>query len=179
MRIYLIISNLFSYLFYLFYKIFGLYQISLLIAYIPTQFGNQIRYFFYKKIFKKLGKNVLFSYGCIFTHADIKIGDNVRFGPFNTIANVDFGNNILIAQSVHFMSGKHQHGILKNDLIMNQPGEISKIIIGDDCWIGVGSIILANLGRGSVIGAGSIVIKETEEYGVFAGNPAKLIKYRV
>ena len=52
-----------------------------------------------------------------------------------------------------------------------------KIIIGDDAWIGAGVIVLPdiNIGRASVIGAGSVVIKDVPDYFIVAGNPAKKI----
>lgn len=56
-------------------------------------------------------------------------------------------------------------------------GDIS---IGNDVWIGQNTIILSGvtIGNGAVIGAGSIVVKNIPPYGVAAGNPAKLIRYR-
>ena len=52
--------------------------------------------------------------------------------------------------------------------------------IGNDVWIGLNSTILAGvkIGNGSVIGANSVVTKDVEDYAIYAGNPAKLIKYR-
>ncbi|TAH24859.1 MAG: hypothetical protein EAZ07_08700 [Cytophagales bacterium] len=52
--------------------------------------------------------------------------------------------------------------------------------IGKDCWIGAGAIILpgVNLGDGTIVGAGSIVTRSTENFSVVAGNPARLIKFR-
>ena len=51
------------------------------------------------------------------------------------------------------------------------------IIVEEDCWIGTGAIILAgvHLGRGSIVGAGSIVNKEIPPYAVVVGCPAKII----
>lgn len=60
--------------------------------------------------------------------------------------------------------------IIKNDLI-----------IGEDVFIGVRAIILGGvtkIGKGAVIGAGSIVTKNIPDYEVWAGNPAKKINER-
>lgn len=52
--------------------------------------------------------------------------------------------------------------------------------IGNDTWIGHGSIILpgVKVGDGAVVGAGSVVTKDVSPYAIVAGNPAKLIRYR-
>ncbi|OCH04138.1 acyltransferase [Aliivibrio fischeri] len=54
----------------------------------------------------------------------------------------------------------------------------SPIIIGNNVFIGYGSIILpgVNIGDNVVIAAGSIVINDIPSDGVYAGNPAKYIK---
>ena len=54
------------------------------------------------------------------------------------------------------------------------------IIIGDDVWIGTCSIVLpgVKIGKGSVVGAGSVVTKDVPDYCVVAGNPARIIKQR-
>jgi virginiamycin A acetyltransferase len=53
-------------------------------------------------------------------------------------------------------------------------------VIGNDVWIGSHSIILRGIeiGNGAIIGAGSVVTKDVPPYAIFAGVPAKLIKYR-
>lgn len=52
------------------------------------------------------------------------------------------------------------------------------IVVEEDVWIGVGAIILAgaHLGRGCVIGAGTIVNKNIPPYSVVVGPSAKIIK---
>ena len=52
--------------------------------------------------------------------------------------------------------------------------------IGDDCWMGANAIILpgVELGKGCVVGAGSVVTKSFSEYSVVGGVPARLLKQR-
>ncbi|WP_371860829.1 DapH/DapD/GlmU-related protein [Terrabacter aerolatus] len=60
---------------------------------------------------------------------------------------------------------------------MHAAGE--PIIIGDDCWIGMNSVILPGviLGSRTTVGAGSVVTKSFPEGNcIVAGNPAKIIK---
>ena len=55
-----------------------------------------------------------------------------------------------------------------------------RIIIEEDVWIGSNCNILPNvlIGKGSIIGAGSVVTKNIPEYSIAAGVPAKVIKSR-
>ncbi len=52
------------------------------------------------------------------------------------------------------------------------------IVVDDEAWIGSGVVILqgVTIGRGAVVTAGSVVIKDVEPYSVVGGVPAKLIK---
>ena len=52
--------------------------------------------------------------------------------------------------------------------------------MGDDVWIGTNSVVLpgVTIGKGAVIGAGTVVTKDIPEYAIAVGNPARVIKYR-
>lgn len=55
-----------------------------------------------------------------------------------------------------------------------------KTTVEADCWIGHSALIMAGvkLGTGSVVGAGAVVTRDLEPFGIYAGSPAKLIRYR-
>ena len=65
---------------------------------------------------------------------------------------------------------------------MNEKEFTSKgsIIIEEDVWIGSNVVVLSGIkiGRGAVIGAGSVVTKDVKPYSVIAGNPARIVKMR-
>lgn len=52
--------------------------------------------------------------------------------------------------------------------------------VGDGTWIGASATILdgISIGRGCVIGAGSLVTKDIPDYGIAVGTPAKVIRFR-
>jgi len=61
-----------------------------------------------------------------------------------------------------------------------EAGSNGDILIGDDVWIGYGSVILSGckIGQGAIVAAGSIVTKDVPPYAIVGGNPAKIIRYR-
>lgn len=112
----------------------------------------------------------------------LNIGNNVNIGRGCIISIKDkmvIGNDVEIGPNVSFFDQNHQYE--KGKLIREQLSIIKKIKIGNDCWIGSGSIILkgVEIGNGSVIGSGSIVNKSIPEMEIWAGNPAKFIKKRL
>lgn len=98
---------------------------------------------------------------------------------------LEIGSFCSIAPNVHFLlSGEHNYKNFLSypikDKIFDEKETISKgkIVVEDDVWIGYGSIILSGvtIGKGAVIGAGSIVAKNVPPFAIFAGN--KIQKYR-
>ena len=175
---YNLICRIIAKFFVLISKVAGFYNTSVFLSRLSFGYGNKIRFYYYQAMLNSVGHNVIFPWGTVFTHRDISIGNNVRFGPMNTIGLVDFGDDILIGQGVHFLSGMRQHGIKKGKLIRVQDGVNEKISIGNDIWIGTASIVMANLSDGSVIGAGTGISKDVNENSIMVGNTAKELRQR-
>ncbi len=53
-------------------------------------------------------------------------------------------------------------------------------VLGSDVWLGYGVIVLpgVRIGHGAIVGAGSVVTADVPDYGIVAGNPARLIRRR-
>lgn len=92
---------------------------------------------------------------------------------------VSIGNNVIIGPDVKIFSENHRYVDLQTP-IAKQGVIRSSVIIGDNCWIGAGAIILAGvtLGPGSVIAAGSVVTKSFPNNVVLGGVPARIMKNR-
>ena len=108
----------------------------------------------------------------------ITIGSHSRIGLGNTIIGpAKIGNNVNLAQNI-IISGLNHNYTDPNKTIISQGVNTSEIIIEDDVWIGANSVILAGItiGKHSVIGAGSIIIRDIPPYSIVVGNPGKIIK---
>lgn len=115
-------------------------------------------------------------------HLDISMGERVQFGP-NCIVHCDieFGSDVLIARGVAFVGRDDHRTDLIGTKIWDSPrGDSFKTYIGDDVWIGHGAIIIAGVRicSGSIIAAGSVVVRDVLPCSIVGGNPAKVIKQR-
>jgi galactoside O-acetyltransferase len=74
------------------------------------------------------------------------------------------------------------HEFTRIDIPMDQQGwsDEKPVVIEDDVWIGSRVTILGGvtIGRGSIIGASSVVTKSCPPYSIVAGNPAQVVKKR-
>lgn len=113
--------------------------------------------------------------------AKIHIGKNTRIHGtcLHAYKHIKIGDNCLIAANTQIFDG-NGHDLSFNNTAnrINTEGDAQPIIIEDDVWIGINCIIVGGvtIGKGSIVGAGSIVTKSIPPFVVAAGNPAKVIK---
>lgn len=154
--------------------------VSELFSIIPYLFGTIIRYEFYRWALTRCGTNVAIGFGTIFFYRDIQIGDHVLIGNGCTVHYCDFGSYVVAADHCQFLSGSHYHNMERTDIPMAlQGGRIRRIVIGDDCWIGAGAVLMNDVAQGSVVGAGAVVTAPVASYSVVAGNPARVLRRRL
>ncbi|CUS32507.1 sugar O-acetyltransferase [Candidatus Nitrospira nitrificans] len=107
----------------------------------------------------RLGRNAFINFNCVFLDcAPIEIGDNLQMGP---------------AAQLYTAAHPLETDVRRSGLEYARP-----IRIGNDVWIGGGAIILpgVTIGDRSVIGAGSVVVRDVPAAKVVAGNPARILR---
>lgn len=124
---------------------------------------------FLRKFFRKSEMEYLLEHG-------MKVGKNCHIYSDNTIDHIyphliSIGDNVTISTNVT---------ILVHDASTNVVGagtKLGRVTIGDNVFIGTGSIVLCNthIGSNVVVGAGSIVTHDLPDNGVYAGAPARRI----
>lgn len=140
-----------------------------------------------KRLFGRAGKNlriyppIHIDFGCnIFTGDNVFINQNCTFLDTNIIT---IGERVLIGPDVKIYAATHP--INADQRYFNFANGAAHFVsfskpvtIGDDVWIGGGSIILpgVTIGNNVVVAAGSVVTKSVKDNVVVGGNPAHIIK---
>jgi len=114
-------------------------------------------------------------------NAVIEIGPNTRIHGtcIHAYKKIYIGENCLIAANCQIFDGNgHDLSFPLVEKRINTTGEAKEIIINDNVWIGTNCIILpgTNIGYGSVISAGSVVVNNIPSMCIAGGIPAKVIK---
>jgi acetyltransferase-like isoleucine patch superfamily enzyme len=150
----------------------------------------------------KIGNNSLLGCNIIFESdkGKVLIGDRVYIGASTIIcrSEIEFENDILVAWGCYFYDhdshstnykerctdlesylkdyrlGKSFNENKNWSVVKSKP-----IKICSNAWIGMNCIILkgVTIGRGAIVGAGSVVTKDVPPWTVVAGNPAKAVKH--
>jgi acetyltransferase-like isoleucine patch superfamily enzyme len=116
-------------------------------------------------------------------YGPIRIGKKTSIGPqcvMSAASEITLGSHLAIA--AHCYIGGGFYHFERTDIPIIEQGVYSRgaLTIEDDVWIGAGAIILDNvsIGKGSVVGAGSVVTHNLPEYTISAGVPARVIRQR-
>lgn len=108
----------------------------------------------------RIGRNGFVNFNCVFLDcAPIEIGDDLQMGP-----------------AVQLYTAQHP---LEPDLRRAGLEYARPIRIGNNVWIGGGAIVLpgVTIGDDSVIGAGSVVVRDVPPASVAVGNPARIVRH--
>lgn len=121
----------------------------------------------FRRFFRQSEMDYLLSHG-------MKVGKNCHIYSDSTIDHIyphliSIGNNVTISTNVTILT----HDASTN--IVGAGTKLGRVTIGNNVFVGTGSIILCNtqIGNNVVVGAGSVVTRDLADNGVYAGSPAK------
>ena len=140
---------------------------------------HTIRLFYYRHVMGfRIAKGASIHLGCTFNcRKELIIGKNSTLNQFCRIDNrggITIGSNVSISPYVKLVSADHN---------LHSPfceGRSRPIILEDYVFIGIDAVVLGNVTMhlGSALGANSVLSKDSEEYGIYAGIPALLKSHR-
>jgi putative colanic acid biosynthesis acetyltransferase WcaF len=108
---------------------------------------------------------------------NLRCEDRVTFANGAEIYNPSpmyFGSHAIVSQGAYVCGATHLYNEPEFRLVSFE------IRIGAYAWICARAMVApgVNVGEGAVLGLGAVATKDLEPFGVYAGNPAKLVKQR-
>ena len=168
------------------------YLLAIVIFFPDSKFGEKLRKLFWEK--KLNCRNIQFSRGAYISSTDkLQLGENIIFRHYVCIenhnsfgcyigSNVGIGRGTYIRTANHYFSNPNESWMTQGHTAQKIPlgDDYFSVILEDDVWIGANCTILsgANIGKGSVISAGSVVSGVIPEFSIAVGNPARIIGKR-
>lgn len=114
-------------------------------------------------------------------NGSIEIGDNVSIGQnLHIISNdecLKIKSNVVISGNVFITNCDHEYS--QKDVYLYKQNLVTKHTeIGENCFIGYGSVIQAGtvLGKQCIVGANTVVRGKFDDYSVIVGNPGRVVK---
>jgi acetyltransferase-like isoleucine patch superfamily enzyme len=149
------------------------------LAILPGVPGVYLRRAFLAQVLARCDRSASVHFGTLFSQAGARLDANVYVGPNCHLGLVHLERDVLLASGVHVPSGGETHGTGEVDRpIRDQDGRRQLVRIGEGSWIGSAAIIMADVGRHSIVGAGSVVTRPIPDYSIAAGVPARVIRSR-
>jgi virginiamycin A acetyltransferase len=146
---------------------------------VPGLLGDYLRRAFLTHAIAHCDRSATVQFGTIFSQVGARIEANVYVGPRCHLGLVHLERDVLLAAAVHVPSGSQTHGIADLDRpIREQPGTRTVVRIGEGTWVGSATVVLADIGRHCVIGAGAVVTTPLPDHVIAAGVPARVIRSR-
>lgn len=110
----------------------------------------------------------------------LNIGAGSVIGNFNHIyatCNITIGKDVLTADKVYISDCAHHYEDILTPVVKQPIKQLSTVTIGDGAWLGENVCVIgSSVGKGSVVGANSVVLSDIPNYCVAVGSPAKVIK---
>ncbi len=111
-------------------------------------------------------------------NAQVHIGDDAALSGCSITAEerITIGNRVMIGAGVLIMDSD-AHSLNPWKRFAGGRGRTTPVVIDDDVFVGARAIVLkgVHVGKGAVIGAGAVVVKDVPDYTIVGGNPARPI----
>jgi acetyltransferase-like isoleucine patch superfamily enzyme len=150
-----------------------------MLALMPGLTGQYLRAAFYSRALHHCDKTAVIGFGTLCSRAGSTVEENVYVGPHCDLGLVHIERDVMIAAGVHIPSGARTHGFHQRDVPMrDQPGSQRLVRIGAGAWIGNNAVVMADVGKNSIVGAGAVVTRAVPDDTVVTGVPARVLKPR-
>ena len=106
---------------------------------------------------------------------EVFLGEACRLCP-----KVTLGRYVMFGPEVTITGSDHRFDVAGTPMIFSGRPPLAATVIGEDVWVGHGSLIMAGItiGRGAIIAAHSVVTHDVPAYEIHGGIPARKIRDR-
>ena len=148
-------------------------------AIVPGLTGQYLRRAFLCQALSACARTATIEFGTLFSSAQASIGERAYIGPRCHLGWAIIERDVLVAAGVHIPSGARTHGMEDLSVPMREQSATKAAVrIGAGAWIGSAAIVMADVGRDAVIGAGAVVTKPIADRMVAGGVPARVLRDR-
>lgn len=148
-------------------------------AVMPGLGGQYLRRAFLSRTLRACAPDATIEFGTLFSSTKASIGERAYIGPRCHLGWVTIERDVLLAAGVHVPSGARTHGMTDPTVPMrDQPTLKTAVRIGAGSWVGSAAIVLADVGRDVVIGAGAVVTRAIPDRSIAGGVPARVLRSR-
>lgn len=152
---------------------------SQLLSLVPGILGQFVRRAFFLRVLRYCHWTVTVEFGTVLTKAGTRLEENVYIGPRCQLGLVHIERDALIGPGVSMPSGARTHAFKDPSIeIREQTREQKCVRIGAGCWVGSSAVVMADVGRNTVVGAGAVVTRPLPDWVVAVGSPARVIRDR-
>ena len=147
-------------------------------ALVPGLPGVFLRRAFYRLTLDSCGDSFYVGFGAFFSHRQSIVEEGVYIGPYAIIGSAKLRRGCLIGSRAGIISGAHLHDVIDADggRIPTDPRRLRQVEIGENAWLGEACLIMADIGHGATVAAGSVVSSAVPAGVVVAGNPARFVR---
>src|SRR6185436_18551307 len=134
---------------------------SQLLSLVPGLPGQYLRRAFLARVLEGgCSSSAAIEFGTLFSQVGARIDERVYIGPRCHLGHVHLERDVLLTTDVHVPSGAHTHGTdLSTATFRDQPGDLRQVRIGAGSWIGSNAVVMADVGKNTIVGAGAVVTR--------------------
>lgn len=148
------------------------------IARVPGLRGVYMRQAFYRQTLSSCGRDVYFGWLSVFSMPEARVGDRAYIGRFCSLGYADLGDEVMLADGVQILSGGREHGRDQASAasMQAQSQTFQQVRVHRGAWVGAAAVVMADVGEGTVVGAGAVVNKPLPDFALAVGVPARVLR---
>lgn len=146
--------------------------------------ANKLRLFYLARVLsviKEIGQVSFFEPDIYIGNGQkVSIGKDCQINENVFIQGAKIGDYVMVAPNVSILSKSHHFDNLSIPMIFQGECDEKLPVIEDDVWLGRNVVVMpgVRIGKGSIVGAGAVVVKDVVPYSIVGGVPARLIRMR-